>query len=199
MVSLALQDAYLQVPLITIRVVIFASWWEKGRTSSGSSVSVSHRASSLHEDYDSHFRHPPQVWTIDSSWPLQNSSLVYLGVEIWSLPFLVRPPPDESAISCDYSRSFCQPHLLQRPSSMVSWASRTIGISCTTSFRSPGSLSVESFFSGGLEWSSCVKEYLSLFRSETSAYQTLRMWVAGPHRRTPRLGPFVSSSEESLH
>ena len=42
MVSLALQDAYLQVPLITIRVVIFASWWEKGRTSSGSSASVSH-------------------------------------------------------------------------------------------------------------------------------------------------------------
>ena len=54
-------------------------------------------APSLHEDYDSHFRHPPQVWTIDSSWPLQNSSLVYLGVEIRSLPFLVRPPPDESA------------------------------------------------------------------------------------------------------
>ena len=65
---------------------------------------------SLHEDYGSHFRHPPQVWTIDSSWPLQNSSLVYLGVEIRSLPFLVRPPPDESAITCDYSRSFCQPH-----------------------------------------------------------------------------------------
>ena len=121
-------------------------------------------------------------------------------MEIRSLPFLVRPPPDESAISCDYSRSFCQPHLLQRPSGMVSWASRTIGISWTTSFRSPGSLSVESFFSGGLEWSSCVKEYLSLFQSQTSAsYQTLRMWVAGPHRRTPRLGPFVSSSEESLH
>ena len=116
------------------------------------------------------------------------------------MPFLARPPPDESAISCDYSRSFCQPHLLQRPSGIVSWASRTIGISWTTSFRSPGSLSVESFFSGGLEWPSCVKEYLSLFQSQTSAsYQTLRMWVAGPHRRTPRLGPLVSSSEDSLH
>ena len=154
----------------------------------------------LHEDYGSHFRHPPQLWTIDSSWPLQNSSLVYLGVEIRSLPFLARPPPDESAISCDYSRSFCQPHLLQRPSGIVSWASRTIGISWTTSFRSPGSLSVESFFSGGLEWSSCVKEYLSLFQSQMSAsYQTLRMWVAGPHWRIPRLGPLVSSSEDSLH
>ena len=83
---------------------------------------------------------------------------------------------------------------------MVSWASRTIGIFWTTSFRSPGSLSVESFFSGGLEWSSFVKEYLSLFQSQKSAfYQTLRMWVAGPHRRTPRLGPFVSSPEDSLH
>ena len=30
---------------------------------------------------DAYFRHPPQVWAIDSSWPLQNSSLVYLVVE----------------------------------------------------------------------------------------------------------------------
>ena len=56
------------------------------------------------------------------------------------------------------------------------------------------------FFSGGLEWPSCVKEYPSLLQSKKSAsYQTLRMWVAGPHRRTPHLGPFVSSSEDSLH
>ena len=48
---------------------------------------------SLHEDYGSHFHHPPQVWTIDSSWPIQNSSLVYLGMEIQSLPFMARPPP----------------------------------------------------------------------------------------------------------
>ena len=116
---------------------------------------------------DAYFRHPPQVWTIDSSWPLQNSSLVYLVVEIRSLPCMARPPPDESAISSDYSRSFCQPHLLQRPSGIVSWAtyrpfifsyltgcsewgcsslaSWINGISWTTSFRSPGSLSVESF------------------------------------------------------
>ena len=45
-----------------------------------------------------------------------------------------------------------------------------------------------------------MKKYLSLFQSQTSAfYQTLRMWVVGPHRRTPRLGPLVSSSEDSLH
>ena len=60
--------------------------------------------------------------------------------------------------------------------------------------------SLSSFFSGGLEWPSCVKEYFSLFQSQMSAsYQTLRMWVASPHRRTPRLGPLVSSSEYSLH
>ena len=51
-----------------------------------------------------------------------------------------------------------------------------------------------------IEWPSCVKEYLSLFQSQTSAsYQTLWMWVASPHRRTPCLGPLVSSSEDSLH
>ena len=56
------------------------------------------------------------------------------------------------------------------------------------------------FFSGRLEWPSSVKEYPSLFQSKKSAsYQMLRIWVAGPHRRTPRLGPFVSSSEDSLH
>ena len=50
-------------------------------------------APSLREDYGSHFRHPPQVWTIDSSWSIQNSSLVYLGMEIRSLPFIAWPPP----------------------------------------------------------------------------------------------------------
>ena len=36
--------------------------------------------------------------------------------------------------------------------------SRTSGISWTTSFRSPGPLSVERIFSGGLEWPSCERE-----------------------------------------
>ena len=123
MVSLALQDAYLQVPIHHdsrhyLRFVV-----QKMDVPVRGPLLRSHNlAPRLHEDYGSHFRHPPQVWTIDSSWPLQNSSLVYLGVEIWSLPFMARPPPDESAISCDYSRSFCQPHLLQRPSGIVSWA-----------------------------------------------------------------------------
>ena len=58
----------------------------------------------------------------------------------------------------------------------------------------------EFFFSGGLEWPSCVKVYPSLLQSKkSSSDQTLRMWVAGPHGRTPHLGPFVSSSEDSLH
>ena len=88
---------------------------------------------------------------------------------IWSLPFMARPSPDGSTISCVCSRIFCRPHLLQRPSGIVSWAtycslvfssltgcseggcsslaSRIDGISWTTSFRSPGSLSIESFSS----------------------------------------------------
>ena len=58
----------------------------------------------------------------------------------------------------------------------------------------------ELFFSGGLEWPSCVKVYPSLLQSKKSSFdQTLWMWVAGPHRRTPHLGPLVSSSEDSLY
>ena len=79
MVSLALRDAYLQVPI-----------HHDSRRYLRLGLTTSH---SLHEDYGSRFRHPPQVWTIDSSWPIQNSSLVYLGVEIRSLPFMARPPP----------------------------------------------------------------------------------------------------------
>ena len=161
------------------------------------------RAPSLHEDYGSHFRHPPQVWTIDSSWPIQNSSLVYLGMEIRSLPFMARPPPIrvsnllrllEEFLSTPSPPASLWCRLLGHLSSLTfsfltgcsewgcsSLASRTSGISWTTSFRSPDPLSVESIFSGGLEWPSCVKEYLSLFQSQTSAtYQTLRMWVGGP-------------------
>ena len=108
---------------------------------------------------DAYFRHPPQVWTIDSSWPLQNSSLVYLGVK--------------------FGLCLLWLDLIQ------------------TSQQSPATtrgVSVDPISS------SCVKEYPSLLQSKKSAsYQTLRMWVAGPHRRTPHLGPFVSSSEDSLH
>ena len=38
-------------------------------------------APSLREDYGSRFRHPPQVWTIDSSWPIQNSP-VYIEAQV---------------------------------------------------------------------------------------------------------------------
>ena len=89
MVSLDLQNSYLQVPIHHDS--------PRGRRKDvpvqGPLLRSHNRASSLHEDYGSHFRHPPQVWTIDSSWPIQNSSLVYLGVEIRSLPFMARPPP----------------------------------------------------------------------------------------------------------
>ena len=150
----------MQDPLITIRVVIFASW-RKERTSLESTASVSHPRTRSSCGLWLPFPPFSKVWTTDSSWSLQNSSLVYLGA------FMARPPPDGSTISCVYSRIFCQPHLLQRPSGIVSWAtyrylvfssltgcseggcsglaSRINGISWTTSFRSPGSLSVESF------------------------------------------------------
>ena len=60
MVSLALQEAYMQDPLITIRVVIFASWWKKN-VPVWSLLLRSHAlAPSLHENYGSHFRHPPK-------------------------------------------------------------------------------------------------------------------------------------------
>ena len=95
------------------------------------------------------------------------TSVSRLGIR--SLLFMARPPPDGSTISCVYSRIFCRPHLLRRPSGIVSWATyrplvfssltgcseggcsslacRINGISWITSFRSPGSLSVESFSS----------------------------------------------------
>ena len=156
----------MQDPLITIRVVIFASW-RKERTSPKSTASVSHPRTRSSCGLWLPFPPSSKVWTIDSSWSLQNSSLCVSRRGIRSLPFMARPPPDESTISCLYSRIFCQPHLLQRPSGIVSWAtysslvfssltgcseggcsslaSRINGISWTTSFRSPGSLSVESF------------------------------------------------------
>ena len=81
---------------------------------------------------DAYFRYPPQVWTIDSSWTLQNSSLVYLVVEIRSLPCMARPPPDESAISCDYSRSF-----LSIPSPPASLWHRFLGHLSSLSFLVP--------------------------------------------------------------
>ena len=60
MVSLALQEAYMQDPLITIRVVIFASWWKKNVPVRSLLLRSHTLAPSLHEDYGSHFRHPPK-------------------------------------------------------------------------------------------------------------------------------------------
>ena len=69
--------AYMQDPLITIRVVIFASW-RKERTSLESTASVSHPCTRSSCGLWLPFLPSSKVWTIDSSWSLQNSSLVYL-------------------------------------------------------------------------------------------------------------------------
>ena len=80
MAYLALQGAYMQDPLIMIRVVIFASWG-KERTSPESTASVSHPRTRSSCRLWLPFPPSSKVWTIDSSWSLQNSSLVYLGGE----------------------------------------------------------------------------------------------------------------------
>ena len=72
--------AYMQDPLITIRVVIFASW-RKERTSLESTASVSHPRTRSSCGLWLPFPPSSKVWTIDSSWSLQNSSLVSLGGE----------------------------------------------------------------------------------------------------------------------
>ena len=69
--------AYMQDPLITIRVVIFASW-RKERTSLESTALVSHPCTRSSCGLWLPFPPSSKVWTIDSSWSLQNSSLVYL-------------------------------------------------------------------------------------------------------------------------
>ena len=176
------------------------------------------RAPSLHEDYGSRFRHPPQVWSQDASLPgrlahpglyrtrlftvegqapvnlhelgiqvnlmksslVPTQSLVYLGMEIRSLPFIARPTPIrvsnllrliEEFLSTPSPPASLWRRLLGHLSSLtllvsggmlrmrlLQLVSRTSGISWTTSFRSPGPLSVERIFSGGFEWLSCARE-----------------------------------------
>ena len=90
--------AYMQDPLITIRVVIFASW-RKERTSLESTASVSHPRTRSSCGLWLPFPPSSKVWTIDSSWSLQNSSLVYLDGDfglclLWlDLPQTVQKSP----------------------------------------------------------------------------------------------------------
>ena len=76
-VSLDLQDSYLQIPIHYDSL--------RGRRKDvpvqGPLLRSHNRAPSLHEDYGSHFRHPPQVWTIDLSWPIHNSP-VYIEAQV---------------------------------------------------------------------------------------------------------------------
>ena len=90
--------AYMQDHLITIRIVIFASW-RKERTSLESTASVSHPGTRSSCGLWLSFPPSSKVWTIDSSWSLQNSSLVYLEGEfglclLWlDLPQMVQQSP----------------------------------------------------------------------------------------------------------
>ena len=153
----------MQDPLITIRVVIFASW-RKERTSLESTASVSHPRT--RSSYGLWLPFPPssKVWTIDSSWSLQNSSLVYLDGDFGlCLLWLDLPPTVQNLLRLleDFLSTTSPPaslwHCILGHVSLISFssltgcsdggcsglASRINGISWTTSFRSPGSLSIE--------------------------------------------------------
>ena len=156
--------AYIQDPLITIRVVIFALW-RKERTSLESTASVSHPRTRSSCGLWLPFPPSSKVWTIDSSWSLQSSSLVYLDGDfglclLWlDLPQTVQKSPASTRgfsvnqISSSVPlASYPGPRIVTCFSSLTGCsdggcsglASRISGISWTTSFRSPGSLSVES-------------------------------------------------------
>ena len=82
MVSLDLQDAYLQVPVHHdsrryLRFVVGERMYQFRVLCFGLTTAPP----SLHVDYGSHFRHPPQVWTIDSSWLIQNPP-VYIEAQV---------------------------------------------------------------------------------------------------------------------
>ena len=94
MVSLDLQDAYLQVPIHhdsrrSLRFVVGGRTYQFRVLCFG--LTTSHRVFMRIMAPISAILH--KYVTIDSSWPIQNSSLVYLGMEIRSLPFMARPPP----------------------------------------------------------------------------------------------------------
>ena len=138
-------------------------------------------------------------------------SLVYLGMEIQSLPFTARPTPVrvsnllrliEEFLSTPSPPASLWRRLLGHLSSLALLVSggmlrmRLLQLCLkdqwdfwTISFRPPGPLSVERIFSGGREWHSCARECLSLFQLQTSASsRTLRMSVGEPWwaNTTPR-------------
>ena len=100
----------MQDPLITIRVVIFASW-RKERTSLESTASVSHPRTRSSCGLWLPFLPSSKVWTIDSSWSLQNSSLVYLDGDfglclLWlDLPQTVQKSPASTRSGTVFRRS----------------------------------------------------------------------------------------------
>ena len=204
MISLDLQDAYLQVPvhhdsLRGSREVVPVL---------GPLLRSYDRAPGLHEDYGSRYRHPPQVWGQDASLPgrlahpgLYRTRLFTIeGQAPVTMHRTWHPGQPHEVISSSHSVTSVSRHgdsvsafysstyfstSQQSPapdrgvsvnpisSGVVYWAtyrpslfsslagcsergcsnfaSRTSGTSWTTSFRSPGPLSVERIFSGGRE------------------------------------------------
>ena len=150
-----------------------------------------------------------------------SQSLVYLGMEIHSLPFIARPTPArannlvrliEEFLSTPSPPASLWRRLLGHLSSLILLVSggmirmRLLQLCLKDQwdflddqFKSPGPLSVERIFSGGRERFSWESESLP-----SSSRHQLLLWRFGcrlgsPSRRTPRLGPLASPSEGSLH
>ena len=156
----------------------------------------------------------------DSSWPIQNSSLVYLGMEIRSLPFIARPPPIRVGNLLRLLEEF-----LSTPSPPASLWHRLLGHLSSLTFLVPDGMLRMRLLQPCLKdqwdflddqfqvsWSPLCREYLLWWTRVAQLREGVSFSLpvpdvsllsdasdVGPHRRTPLLGPLVSSSEDTLH
>ena len=158
--------------------------------------------------------------TKSSQVPIQ--SLVYLGMEIRSLPFIARPTPArvgnllrliEEFLSTLSPPAFLWHRLLVHLSSLtllipggmlrmrlLQLCLKDSGIFWTLSFRSLGPLPIGRIFCGGSSGATAEgSESLSSDSRHQLFLRHLRCRLGGPGGRTPCLGPLVSSSDRSLH
>ena len=215
------------------------------------------RAPSLHEDYGSCFRHPPQVWGQDASLPgrlahpglyrdhlftvegqapvnfielgiqvnltksslVPTQSLVYLGMEIRSVPFVARPTPVRVSNLLRLIEEFLStpsppassPGPLVVPHSSLLWRdapNEATPILPQEPVGFPGrpvsgllvpSLSRGSSLVGSSGSAARGSESLSSSSRRQLLFKCFGCRLGGPSGRTPRLGPLVSSSESFLH